>query len=583
MLVRFDDLLEAGEAEEALRVASAACFAAPDLAEPHYAYGQAWLALGEAAKAERAFAAALQRAPGSPDAWVYYGVARYRQGAVHDAIRATRQALTHAPDHQAALANLGAFLRLNGDQEAAEQVLRAALDKAPDNAGARLNYVAELLQEEKADEALSLLRQGGPPTGDLTAHRHWLLQVISLQLSLGYVVDAAADMAVFEALGPVPQAMETLYQARKTSLALAGGDRAAALAAAVGMEAALATGNRAADPEQQVVACMQLARFWSRRNRSRAFGFWTQAHARMKPFQPFSRAAHLAFLEANIATFTEARFKDGPRAANDDPAPIFIVGMPRSGTTLCEQIVGAHTQAFAAGERSALRDAFRRLAGGLDAAGIERLAQRRQPGLDRAAAAYLEELHALSPDSQRIVDKMPGNTEVLALAGLMLPGARIIHCVRDPRDIGFSIFTRRFIGHHPYAHDLADLGWTIGQSLRIMEHWKRVLPNPILTLRMDDWVHDFDGTLARVLHHLDLPPDPGCADFHKSTAPVKTASKWQVREPVNARGLGRWKRYAAELAPLIAELDAAGALAGWEDGAAAVAPILGVDDIRALE
>ena len=145
----------------------------------------------------------------------------------------------------------------------------------------------------------------------------------------------------------------------------------------------------------------------------------------------------------------------------------------------------------------------------------------------------------------------------------MLPGAKIIHCVRDPRDIGLSIFTFRFHGVHAYAHDLADLGWTIGQQLRLMDHWKAVLPNPILTVRLQDWVEDFDATLARVLEHLELAPDPACARFWEADRDVRTASFAQVRQPINARGLGRWRTYAAELQPLIAELTAAGALAGW--------------------
>ncbi len=98
----------------------------------------------------------------------------------------------------------------------------------------------------------------------------------------------------------------------------------------------------------------------------------------------------------------------------------------------------------------------------------------------------------------------------------MLPGARIIHCERDPRDIGLSIFTFRFYGHHPYAHDLGDLGWYIAQHERLMAHWRAALPNPILTLALKDWVEDFDGTLRRVLDFIDLPYDPACERFYES-------------------------------------------------------------------
>ena len=105
---------------------------------------------------------------------------------------------------------------------------------------------------------------------------------------------------------------------------------------------------------------------------------------------------------------------------------------------------------------------------------------------------------------------------------------------------------------------------TIGQHDRLMAHWKAALPNPILTVRLSDWVGDFDGTLERVLAHLGLPPDENCARFYESESRVRTVSRAQVRQPVNARGLGRWRAYASELAPLIAELERAGSLEGWD-------------------
>jgi hypothetical protein len=171
-------------------------------------------------------------------------------------------------------------------------------------------------------------------------------------------------------------------------------------------------------------------------------------------------------------------------------------------------------------------------------------------------------LHALDPDARRIVDKMPGNFRHLGLMSLLLPGARVIACERDPRDIGLSIFTYRFFGMHGYAHDLADLGWYIGQQRRLMAHWRAALPNPVFTVRLRDWVEDFPGTLRRLLEFLDLPYDPACENFHQSERRVRTASRAQVREKINARGLGRWRGFETQLAPLIAELETAGA---WEE------------------
>ncbi len=291
---------------------------------------------------------------------------------------------------------------------------------------------------------------------------------------------------------------------------------------------------------------------------------WRQGHAELRRFQPFSRGQYQAFVDESIKAFSAERLREGPRASNTDPAPVFIVGMPRSGTTLAEQILGAHAQVHGAGERNALGDAVYALGGGVDTAeAARRTAALDTPALDRAAQSYLATLHGLAPDATRVVDKMPGNFRHLGLGALMLPGARVIHCARDPRDIGLSIFTFRFHGHHSYAHDLGDLGWYIGQHDRLMAHWKAVLPNAITMVRLGDWVKDFDGTLRRVLTFLDLPYDPACERFYESRSRVRTVSRAQVRQPVNARGLGRWRPYAEDLGPLLAELDAAGSLAAW--------------------
>ena len=284
----------------------------------------------------------------------------------------------------------------------------------------------------------------------------------------------------------------------------------------------------------------------------------------MKKFQPFSREAHRDFVDACIAFLDKARLHDGGRAKNNDPTPVFVVGMPRSGTTLLEQILSAHAQVHGAGEEFALGQAFYQLGGGAgDAEAVRRIASLGSVALDAAADRYLAELHALAPQAKRIVDKMPGNFLYLGLIALLFPGAKIIHCRRDPRDIGLSIFTFRFHGSHGYAHDLADLGWYIGEHDRLMAHWKAATPNAIIEIKLSDWVEDFDATLARVLDHVDLPPDSNCKRFHEQDSRVRTVSRAQVRQPVNARGLGRWRAYAPGLAPLIDELDKAGALAGW--------------------
>ena len=544
--------LNAGDARAALRAGSAACHAGPDRPEPHYAYGEAWTALGEHARAEQAFAAALQRAPHWADAWVNYGVARYHQGAIDDAKTAMRQALVREPGHKAAAANLGAFLRITGSSKAAETLLRQTVAADPANAAARLNLAADLLQEERGAEALALL-EGAEPA-EARAARQWHLQRALALLQLGCTTEAREALDACAALGPVPPALAPLWHWRHVLLALGEGDATAAGVAATAMEAALDVMGPDAIPEHRLMAHYDLAKFRSGRGEhARAFAHWSAAHALLAPSQPFSRADHLATIEASIAVFDRTRLANGPRSSNRDPAPVFIVGMPRSGTTLCERILAAHRDVHGAGERVALGEALFALSGCSGTEAVRRLGGLDEAALDAAAGAYLAELHALAPDKARIVDKMPGNYMNLGLVGLMLPRARIIHCRRDPRDCGLSIFTFRFHGSHPYAHDLGDLGWTIRQQERLMAHWATVLP--VLTVDLVNWVTDFDGTLAHVLAHLDLPHDPNCARFHEVESRVRTVSRTQVREPINARGLGRWRKFAQELAPLIAALE----------------------------
>lgn len=556
--------LARGAVHAALTAASEACHCAPDDPRAHYVYGQAWLAHNQPARAEQAFAAAIKLAPQFADVWINYGIARYRQGAIEDAKTAMRQVLLFAPGHAVATSNLAAFMRISGQSEAAENLLRRQLAQNADDVGARLNLVAELLQEERAAEALAVLDEGGAPGSDPRAVRHWHLQKSLALLQLRRFGEAKAVLDALAALGPIPAEIVPLWHWRQVLLALGEGNGAAAREAAGRMEAALDAMGPEAVPEHQIMAHYDLAKFWSGNAApARAFGHWVAGHKLLSRSQPFSRDAHRAFVDASIAHFDHARFGRGPRAGNNDPAPVFIVGMPRSGTTLIEQILDAHRDAHGAGERVALGQAFYGLGRGDGAAAVQRIAALDAAALDAAARHYLAALHALAPDAKRVVDKMPGNFNYLGLVGLLLPGAKIIYCARDPRDIGLSIFTFRFHGVHGYAHDLADLGWYIAQHERLMTHWKTALPNQIMTVRLSDWVDDFDGTLARLLAHVDLPPDPSCARFYESDSRVKTVSRAQVRQPINSRGLGRWRAYANELEPLIAELARAGSLDAW--------------------
>ena len=548
-------LLELGDGRGAWRAAKRAVLRAPDSSAAQRVLGRALLAVGLAEPAVEALTKASRLAGQDVEDWFELGLACEAAGLTGAATAAMRRTMQIDPAHAGAAAKVARRTRLAGDDEGAEAMLRAALARQPDAIEVRLELVT-LLRADRPQEALSLLdaapgQVDADQVGRVVLHRAMTLIELDRHDEARALVETIVE-------APAGLGLDLLLS--RMQLAVADGAADAARSAAEALERAL--DGPGEDPDRRIAAHFQLSQFWLRQEQAdRAFALLAAGHGLAAQAQPYSRAADARLVEASIALLTRERLHNGVHAGNTDPTPIFVVGMPRSGTTLTEQILASHPLVHGAGERTALARCFLRL-GDADTAAdcIATIAALRQPALDEAATEYLAALKALAPGRARVVDKMPANFRFLGLVALLLPGARIIHCVRDPRDIGFSIWRRRFRGLHPYAHDLGDLGWYIGQHYRLMEHWRTALPNPIMRIHLHQWVRDFDGTLRRVLDFVGLPYDAACERFHELDRTVRTASSRQVREPVNARGMSRWRPYAAQLAPLIEALQESGTL-----------------------
>lgn len=230
--------------------------------------------------------------------------------------------------------------------------------------------------------------------------------------------------------------------------------------------------------------------------------------------------------------------------------PIFILGMPRSGSTLVEQILAGHPAVSAGGELTAFRDVAAARLGAPEAVrGFDSTALRALGG------AYLERTQPNRPGASRVTDKMPGNFHFLGLIRLALPNARIIHTVRDPVDTCVSCFTTLFLDGHQYTNDLGELGRYYRAYERLMGHWRRVLPpGAMLEVRYEEVVADLEGQARRILDYCGLDWDPACLDFPRAERAVWTASAGQVRRPLYAGSVGRAKAYEPWLGPLLAEL-----------------------------
>ncbi|MER9679315.1 sulfotransferase [Mesorhizobium sp. M0184] len=240
--------------------------------------------------------------------------------------------------------------------------------------------------------------------------------------------------------------------------------------------------------------------------------------------------------------------------------PVFVLGMPRSGTTLTEQICASHPDVHGAGELSKLRRTANAI--GLTRLSAQGLGQSIVPITPDLAKmlteGHLSYLRERAPTALRIVDKMPQNFELIGLIGLLFPNARIIHCRRDAIDNCLSCFFLNFSKGHSYITDLQTLGLYYREYDRLMRHWDKVFPGRIFESRYETLVADQEAQSRRLIDHLGLPWDDACLRFFENDGSVNTASRWQVRQPIYRSSVKHWKNYEGKIQPLI---DALGDLA----------------------
>ena len=232
--------------------------------------------------------------------------------------------------------------------------------------------------------------------------------------------------------------------------------------------------------------------------------------------------------------------------------PVFIVGMPRSGTSLTEQILASHPEVFGAGELNDINESIAKLPAMIRNNNTYPgcIKDLNQEIADKLAQEYLTRLDSFSTEKKRITDKMPHNFVNLGLISLLFPEARIIHCLRDPRDTCLSLYFQDFGWIHPYATRLENLGNYYVQYKRLMKHWTSVLDTPILTIQYEDIISDQEHISRELVNFCGLDWHDDCLQFYASTRTVATASYDQVRQPIYKKSIGRWKNYEKHLDPL---------------------------------
>jgi hypothetical protein len=307
------------------------------------------------------------------------------------------------------------------------------------------------------------------------------------------------------------------------------------------------------DDEDQAHLHFALGRaFEHKRDYTAAFRHYATGNRRRRKTVPFDITAFENKTRRVRDCFDAGFFAARAGSGYPDPSPIFIVGLPRSGSTLVEQILASHSCVEGTFElpnllsivrefdhADAARDAYPEVVCGAPAEHLGRLGRR-----------YIEETAPLRGARPYFIDKMPNNFSHVGLIQAILPRAVVIDVRRHPMDACFSTFKQHFAEGQSFSYDLEDLGRYYRCYLSLMDHWDEVLPGKVLLLQYEELIRDPQTQIRRLLKHCSLPFEPGCLSFHETQRPVRTASAEQVRQPLYQSGVGYWRHFEAHLEPL---------------------------------
>ncbi|HEY5412843.1 MAG TPA: sulfotransferase [Caulobacteraceae bacterium] len=578
---------ERGRLPEARQLLAAALRARPDDAPAWSRLGVVHSGLGAPQDALDCYDRALALEARLTEAWNGRGNALIRLGRLEEALGSYDRTLALQPDHLPALANRGVALRDLGRASEAVASYERALEIRPDHVFTHNNKGVALMDLGRQADALAsferalelksdyaeawnnrgrALAQGRDPLEGLgrapealasfdralalhPAYAEALDNKGVVLVELGRAEEAAA--AFERAIRSAPHAVRYYYhltQARRLQPADPH----------LGAMQAIARDPVGLTPQDRIELDFALGQALDEAgDAAAAFQRFADGNALRRTQIAYDEGQALKQLQAIRTTFTPELMAAKQGKGDPSALPVFIVGMPRSGATLVEQILASQSGVFAAGETAAFPQsvAAQPVAGGRQLqypAGVSRLPAK---ALREIGARYVGQLAAAAPDALRVVDKRPDNFRFVGLIRLALPNAKIIVTKRDARDTCVSCFSKLFGAGAPYSFDLGELGRYHRAYEQLMEHWLQVLPaDALLQVDYETLVADVDGESRRILAHCGLDPGPGRIDLRRGERRIRTASALQVRQPIYAASVGRWSRYEAFLRPLLEAL-----------------------------
>jgi tetratricopeptide (TPR) repeat protein len=542
-------LLELYRRPEALVHCREAVRLRPDFPEARNNLGNVLRELGRLEEAKACYAEALRLNENLPITYNNMGQALQEEGRLDEALAWYQRALERGPNSARIQSNVASLLEELGQHDEAIARYKLALRLEPDHAEAHSGLGWIRHEQGRYSEAMTLYRRALELRPDLAGG----------YCNLG---------TLLEELGDFPEAERCLREALRLdpghSDALA--QLATLLRGKLPEADQAATSRLAADPD--LSATKRTGLHYGLALVLDAKGAYDRAaehlrHAnalrladwRKRGKGEYDPADHERFVAGLIATCTPEFFERVVGFGVETERPIFIVGLPRSGTTLTEQILANHSQVFGAGELALACEAFESLPRrmGRDASALECLGRLDRETARLLAERHLDRLRELHSQAPRVADKMPDNYLHLGLLAALFPKARFIHCRRDLRDVAVSCWMTHF-RQIRWACDLGHIASRLWAYQRLMEHWRRVLPVPVLEADYEETVGDLEGVARRLVAWCGLEWEPACLEFHKSDRPVRTASVAQVRQPLYTRSVARWKHYEPALGDLFAQL-----------------------------
>jgi tetratricopeptide (TPR) repeat protein len=530
--------------DEALEYCRQAVALAPDYAEAHFNLGNVLARLGRSADASASYQQALALRPDHADAYIGLGNALKNLGRTSDAVACYQKALALNPNYVEAHFNLGCIFTDQARPEDAELCYHKALALRPNYAEAHYNLGMALQQQGRPDEAAQHYHQTILLRPDY-ADAHAALAELLIDAGQFEAARTALNHALTVKPGH-PVSWAALTRLRKMTA-----DDSDWLDTALGL---LAQGESALSPDEAIKLQFALGKYYDDTAQyDAAFPAYRQAHTlklQASRATRFDRAEFSLLVDTLIANYSAHFMSQQRESASLSARPVLIVGMPRSGTSLLEQIIASHPDAFGAGELNFWWDMAQEtraaeLPGRLEPALIAEIADQHEQCLQR-----------YSSHAARVVDKKPNNFLWLGFIHTILPQARIIHIQRNPVDTCLSIYFQDFTQAHSYSDDLEDLAYYYREYARLMNHWRKVLPaDRLMEISYEALVDDQAEWSRRAITFVGLPWDERCLDFHKTERNVATPSNWQVRQKIYSSSKARWHHYEKHLGVLLGLLD----------------------------